>query len=417
MSHPSRAELHPDGAVRPLEIRVPRVMLVVPWDQEHGGVASVVENLARYLQRNRHAVMLFHPGEPVRATRRTTKRGFDGYELNLRSPFVPEHPVRSVSAFLLMLLPTLYRLAALLRAQRVDVVHIHYPLAGFVYFGLLRWLLPFRLVVTVHGSDLFPRGNRPPRYPWSLRLLLRAADAIVAPSRAFRGQCVAALPQLEQRALAIHNGIQVAEFAAADPGTATQDGDPYLLCIAAHNEKKAVDVLLRAFALLSPQHPDLRLLLVGDGPLRGELEALARELALGTRVEFLGQRARPEVARLMRGCCVFVLPSRAEPFGMVVAEALACGRPVVASAVGGIPEIVEDGRCGVLVPPDDPDAIARAVSRMLTDDALRASFGEQGRARARARFDAEVMGQGYARLYADLTAGARADRAVTNFAR
>jgi glycosyltransferase involved in cell wall biosynthesis len=378
------------------------VLLVVPWDQETGGVASVVGNLARELQRRGHGVVFLHPGDAERPTPRTTKWGFAGYELNLRTPFIAEHPLRSVVAFLATLVPTLWRLSALLRRERIEIVNIHYPLEAFAYFGVLRWLLPMRLVVSVHGADLFPGGERQAAYPASLRFLVRSADAIVAPSRAFLADCLSVFPSASRRALAIHNGIDLEELTRSDGDAGAGASGPYLLCIAAHNEKKALDVLLRAFARIAPAHPELRLLLVGDGPLRGQLEALARALALGERVEFLGPRGRKEVARLLRGCLVFVLPSRSEPFGMVVAEALACGRPVVASAVGGIPEIVEDGRSGVLVAPDDPEALARAVSRLLDDAALREALAAAGRTRARLGFGCEQMGAAYESLFAAL---------------
>ena len=97
-----------------------------------------------------------------------------------------------------------------------------------------------------------------------------------------------------------------------------------------------------------------------------------------------------------------MLPSRSEPFGIVVAEALACGCAVIASRIGGIPEIVVDGESGILVEPDDQDALARAVSRVLDDGALRRALAEAGRARALRCFGADSMGAGYERLYTEL---------------
>jgi glycosyltransferase involved in cell wall biosynthesis len=380
------------------------VLLVVPWDQEVGGVASVVGNLGHHLETARHRAVFLHPGDSERPRRRATKLGFTGYEMHLRTPFIPEHPIRSVIAFAAALVPTLWHLAALIRSERVGIVNIHYPVSGFVYFALLRWLLPIRLVMSVHGADIFPIGQPEPEDSWPLHLMMRAADSIVAPSRAFLRDCLEVFPDVAAKSLAIHNGIDLDELlgvAAADP---TAGAVPYLLCIAAHNEKKALDVLLRAFARIAPEQPRLRLLLVGDGPLRAQLEALARELHLDDRVEFLGMRGRAEVARLLRGCRIFVLPSRAEPFGMVVAEALASRRPVVATSVGGIAEIIEDGRSGLLVPPDDPEALARALTRVLGDDALGAALAECGYARAIANFGCESMGRRYEQLYADLLA-------------
>jgi glycosyltransferase involved in cell wall biosynthesis len=161
---------------------------------------------------------------------------------------------------------------------------------------------------------------------------------------------------------------------------------------------------LRAFVWISKRHPELRLLLVGDGPLRAQNEALARALSVDDSVEFLGWRGRAEVRRLLRNCHVFVLPSRSEPFGIVVAEALACRRPVVASAVGGIQEIIENGRCGVLVEPDDPERLAKAILRVLEDDVLRERIAEAGLERAVDQFSCKRTGGRYERLYSTLLA-------------
>lgn len=375
--------------------------MVVPWDQHVGGVASVVGNLARCLERTGHQVVFFHPGEPEFCRPRTTAWGFTGYERNLRSPFIPGRPVRSALAFVAVLALTLYQLAAVIRRHRIDVVNIHYPLEAFLYFALLRRLMPFRLVVSVHGADLFRDGRPAQRYPRSLLMLLARADAVVAPSKAFLGDCVAAVPSLASKGVVVHNGVDLVELASADSGDGAA-AEPYVLCIAAHNEKKALDVLLTAFARVGQTHPGLRLVLVGDGPLRRQHEVQARALALEGRVEFLGERGRGEVARLLHGCALFVLPSRSEPFGMVLTEALACRKPVVASAVGGIPEIIEHERTGVLVEPDNAGALAGALARMLDDHALRERMAAAGYERVRDRFGCDRMGREYEQLFTSL---------------
>jgi glycosyltransferase involved in cell wall biosynthesis len=381
-----------------------KVLLVTQFDQASGGVASVVGNLARHLEQRGHHVVFFAIGAAELPTRRTTAWGFAGYEQNLRPPSIPGRWLRSRAAFLVLMVRTLWRLGVVIRAERVEVVNIHYPLDGHIYFLLLRRLLRFKVVVSVHGADLFPTGQPLTSYSWAMKRLLESADAVVAPSRSFLQDCVAAFPSVSRQGVAIHNGIDLDEFPAptGERDTGASAAAPYLLCIAAHNAKKAIDVLLRAFVAIHRAHPGIRLRLVGDGPLRGEHERLARELSVAAHVDFLGLRGRAEVAAELQGCAAFVLPSRAEPFGMVVVEALAQGRPVIASAVGGIPEIIEDGRSGVLVRPDDPDALAAAVDTVLRDGALGATIARAGEARARSLFGKSAMGSRYERLYENL---------------
>jgi glycosyltransferase involved in cell wall biosynthesis len=228
------------------------------------------------------------------------------------------------------------------------------------------------------------------------------ADAVVAPSKAFLDDCLAVFPHIAAKSHVIHNGVDLGELAQADEMLTTSAWRPYLLCIAAHNEKKALEVLLQTFARLTTRWPTLRLVLVGDGPLRAQHEALARTLDIDDRVVFLGSRGRREVARLLHDCRAFVLPSRAEPFGIVVIEALGSCRPVVATAVGGIPEIIEHERTGLLVAPDDPEALAGALERVLTDDGLGESLARAGYQRVRAAFDCGAMAARYIDLYTGL---------------
>jgi glycosyltransferase involved in cell wall biosynthesis len=293
----------------------------------------------------------------------------------------------------------------LIRANSIQVINIHYPIDLFIYFGVLRWFMPLKLVVSLHGADIFPGGQQRKHYSWPLQFLLRSADAVVGPSKAFLNDCISVFPFLTSKGVFIHNGIDIDELKRQDGETAVAEKRQYLLCIAEHNQKKAIDVLLKAFAEVSRLHPTLKLCLVGDGPQRSENEDLANSLSLHDRVEFLGHCPRRKVAALLYGCRVFVLPSRSEPFGIVVAEALACRKPVVASAVGGIPEIIENGESGVLVEPDNPEALARALLAVLEDKDRRETMAAAGHARVLGLFRYQKAGGRYETLYSRVIGG------------
>ena len=377
------------------------ILVVVPWDYALGGVVSVAGHMARYLAGQGHQIRFFTPGESNRLQRRTTTWDFQGYDLALRSVEGGGGSLVDVAKFTALLPSSLGQLIAMVRGERIDLINIHYPLAENVHFGLIRKVLGIPLVTVIHGADLFPGGAAETHYPWSLRFLLNASDRIVTPSESLRRDVAAVLPALAPRTLAIHNSVDISEFdwnlRAGDPG-----GRRTILCIAAHNEKKALDVLLKAFAELRRSEQGLRLQLVGDGPLRPDLEALAAQLELGDDVQFLGRQDREQIAKLLGACSAFVVPSRAEPFGIVVLEGMMAEKPVVASAVGGIVEIVEDGRNGLLVPPDDPAALAAGLRRVLTDPALAATLGKAGRETVLRRFSRDRMGGDYSRLFTQL---------------
>jgi colanic acid/amylovoran biosynthesis glycosyltransferase len=379
--------------------RVMNVLLVVPWDQASGGVASVVGNLARHLQESGHSVVFLHPGPTEHLRERATASGFNGYEIVLRAPLIESNALKSLAGFAVHVVPTLYRLASLIRKRGIQVVNIHYPTEALIYFGILRWLLPIRLVVSVHGADLFPEGRTMKRYPLWLRFILRCSDAVVAPSKAFLADSVSVLPHSAAKGHAIHNGVDASAF---HPSATVLPARPYVLCIAAHNEKKALDVLLEAFARTRRTHPGVNLVLVGDGPLRHQLEARAASLGLGADVEFAGEKGRQEIVRLLRDCTFLVLPSRAEPFGMVVTEAMASRKAVVATRVGGIREIIENGESGILVEPDDPAALADAMATLLRDPRLRDMLAEAGFRRVLEHFGFRRMGERYVELFSSL---------------
>lgn len=166
------------------------------------------------------------------------------------------------------------------------------------------------------------------------------------------------------------------------------------MCGARLHPDKGLDVLVRAAALLHASHPDLRVVVLGphqDGYEwhHRELLDLRAELGLDDVVAFPGPVDDPTDA--WRAAAVYVQPSRVEPFGLAVLEAMAVGTPVVASATGGLREIVEPERSGLLVPPEDPAALATAIDRVLTDKALAARLATEGRRRATEDFSEERM--------------------------
>jgi glycosyltransferase involved in cell wall biosynthesis len=379
------------------------ILIVVPWDQEFGGVASVVGNLAKFLKNKGHEAIFLHPGIGNSPKKKLTKWGFPGFELNLRAPFSKTHPLKSLFAFGVFFLPTLFFISKIIRSHKIDIINIHYPIDSFLYFGICRWLLSSKLVVSIHGADLFPLGKRMTRYPWGLRFLLLSSNIVVAPSRAFLADALNVFAYLKNKCFFIHNGIEIGELELSRERDMLKKYDKYLLSIAAQNDKKGIDVLIRAMALFRNLDPDLKLIIVGDGPLRRQHELLAKELALDDRVEFLGWKGRAETINLLHGCEIFVLPSISEPFGIVTIEAMACKKSVVASAVGGIREIIENGKSGLLVEPNDHFALANALVSLFKNPSLRTLLSTEGYSRVLNHFRCKFTGEKYELLFSRLS--------------
>ncbi|MGH9101819.1 MAG: glycosyltransferase family 4 protein, partial [Acidimicrobiales bacterium] len=192
----------------------------------------------------------------------------------------------------------------------------------------------------------------------------------------------------------VFNGVRIDETA---PEAMPLPFDRYVLALGRAVEKKGFDLLLRAFARLEG-HDEVGLVIGGDGSALARLGSLAREVGLGTRVTLPGRLNRGQVAGLMQRAEVFVMPSRLEPFGIVVLEAWRAGLPVIATSRGGPPEFVENGVDGLLVDPFDERAVTGCLDRLLSDRELGRILGSAGRNKVQ-RFQWSAIAQQYRDLY------------------
>jgi len=260
------------------------------------------------------------------------------------------------------------RVPALHAALRPDLVHLHaLPAPAAVPF-LLR--LP-RLVVSAWGSDVVQRDARKARaYP----ILLQRAAAVTATSQYLAGVVRAYLGR-PRHIDVVPFGVDVERFRpAAAPAGAQRIGT------LRHLERLyGVDVLLDAVPRLAAALPALEVVVGGTGSCRDALVAQMHRLAIERHVRLLGPVAHEQVPELLRTLQLFANPSRAESFGVAALEAQACGVPVVASRVGGLPEVVVDKQTGLLVPPDDPVALGTALHALLADPARRADYAAAAR--------------------------------------
>jgi len=224
------------------------------------------------------------------------------------------------------------------------------------------------------------------------RLAYRAATKVVANSGAAR-QILQDEGLGTESIVIIPNGIDPAAFTARKASGAVNT----IITVANLRPEKNHETLLAAAATLVGDYPALRFQIVGAGPRRPELEALARARGLSSRVDFLGHRE--DVPALLAGADVFVLPSRSEAFPNGAIEAMASGLPVVACAVGGLLDLIESGRTGVLVPPSDPESLALALRSLLDNPARAEAMGRAARADVLQRYSFDRMIAAFEELY------------------
>ena len=292
-----------------------------------------------------------------------------------------------------------------LGAVRPSLIHAHFGVDGLHALPLAR-SLGVPLVTTFHGYDATLSTaallSSPAwmHYPLFRHLLARQGDLFLCVS-AFIRERVLAMGFPEQRTLVHYIGVDWRSIRPRDPAEETG----MVLHVGRLVEMKGTEHLIRAFALLSRTRPLLRLEIVGDGPLRRRLQALAGSLALEPRVRFLGALPHAEALARMRRASMLVLPSvhtptgRVEGLGMVLLEAAATGVPVVASRVGGIPEGVVDGQTGLLAPERDVAALHACMATLLDQPDTRRRMGNAARALVEARFDIRRQGERLEDLY------------------
>jgi glycosyltransferase involved in cell wall biosynthesis len=301
----------------------------------------------------------------------------------------------------------------LLRAFRPEAVHTHQYVLRYVLPALVRHRTPVRLH-TIHNvaeKEVDRAGRIVHHAAFRLGVIPVAIAQEVADSlrRVYGVEGAPLIP----------NGIPVERYACPavmrDEWRAREGFGPdavLFVCVGRLSRQKNPALLLDAFALGPASNPRSRLLFVGDGELRGEMEARASSLGLRERVRFLG--VRTDVPEILGAADIFVLPSDWEGNPLSVMEAMAAGKPAVCTAVGGVPELVEDGVTGLLVQPGDEGALAAALIDLATDDRARTEIARVAARRAAEHFGIETMARSYERLYETGGNGLRVGHAATS---
>ncbi|MEN3338214.1 MAG: hypothetical protein V7647_1890 [Acidobacteriota bacterium] len=290
-----------------------------------------------------------------------------------------------------------WRLSRAIKQLRPDIVHAHDPHA--VAMAALALSMSTQLakppLVASRRVDFHLRGNSLSRWKY------RQVDCFICASGAIREMLVAdGVP--DARAVVVHEGVDLEHIEAVRPAALHEElwlphGAPIVGNVAALVPHKGQRHLIEAARLVLPQVPDVRFVIAGEGELRPGLERQIREHHLEKHVVLAG--FRPDVLSLHKAFDIFVMSSITEGLGTSLIDAMACGKPVVATKVGGIPEVVVDGETGFLVEPRDHEGMARALAGLLADEGLRRRMGEAGRTRARVRFSAGRMVHDTLRVY------------------
>ncbi|MEM2087187.1 MAG: glycosyltransferase family 4 protein [Thermoproteota archaeon] len=348
-----------------------------------GGIQTRVENYVKNLVRLGHEVTLVHLVEP--------EEWRNYFEKTKRKMIIEQVHGASVIRFKYLFKDTFKIFLTVARSVsgRPDVVHVFSGInliIGnlFLVYGLLKGC---KVGVSLFGKDYL--ASRPnPAYFLPLLFSLLLAQRIGVNSRS----TMSLMPKVFRgKARILYPGVDVETLKQAVGELTGQGEGGTILFVGRMVRRKGPDLLLKAFSTLLKEHPDARLVMVGDGPFLSSLKDLARQLKLEDRVEFTGALRGKALYSKYAECDVFAMPSRqtatdVEGFGMVFLEAGFFGKPSVGTRTGGIPEAVLDGETGILVPQNDADALRDALTLLLKDKELARRLGEKARERVLSEF-------------------------------
>jgi N-acetyl-alpha-D-glucosaminyl L-malate synthase BshA len=376
-----------------------------------GGSGVIATELAHALAKRGHCVHVISSEPPFRWRSDVAGLSFERVE-------VPTYPLFREPQYLLALSTTIARVA---ETRRLDIVHAHYAVPHAAAAYLARQILSSspnadarlkpsrsishaahgpRTVTTLHGTDITVVGSDP-SYKRVVAFSIEESQGVTAVSQSLKADTIGALG-IRHEIDVIPNFLDCDEYQRRpDPELrerlAPADRyDAIVLHVSNFRPVKRVDAVVEVFSRIR-RHVRARLVLAGDGPVRYDVERLVADHALTEHVAFLGEQH--ELVPLLSVSDLFLLPSSQESFGLAALEAMACGVPVVASKVGGLPEIIEDGVTGFLCPLDDLDAMADRGVMVLTDRTLRDAITRAAASLVRSRYRTEIIVPLYERHY------------------
>lgn len=312
-------------------------------------------------------------------------------------------------------------LAKLVKKHKVDVVQTH--LLGSLDFLilLLRYTTPLRVVLwTFHITNFELTASQLPKYRWMLgpkklshrllyRLTSRLVDGFIAVSGDVKKAMLEIIGPIGDKVTVICNGVDTQKYRQTADRRFVRNhlglaADTRLIALVATlKEQKGHRYLIEALTSIVPQHPDVHVLFIGDGPLRGELQLQVERLHLDGHIHFLGNRY--DVPELLAASDLFVLPSLWEGLPMALLEAMATGLPIVASEVSGTAQVMVSGETGLLVPPGDVSKLTEAIQQLLSDQERARAMGTAAKRRVEVEFSASKQADEHLSLYRQLWNG------------
>lgn len=354
-------------------ISKPGYLFFLSWSLDNlGGVSQVVENLIIQMERdNVYTPILMVNSWDDRILRKEKIHNIEHFFFRLRTVYDKERPVRNLLAFFIFFFSELYNLYRFLKVHQVSVVNVHYCGLSALNFSILKAMGLFRgkLLLSFHGKYLFTSDDGAvAKKLW--KLLLRTSDRVITCSEALKREVATIDNRSEGKIVAIYNGINTAFIEHERDKSYFLDKDlerrKFVLNVATFEHHKGQDILLKAFAKIESLFPEVDLVMIGrPEDALNRLKKLIQNFNLEHRVWLYEGLPHSQMAAFYERATIFALPSRYEPFGIVILEAGVFGLPVVASRVGGVKEILSHNQTAMLCEPENIECLARELTYLL----------------------------------------------------
>ncbi|HUN65333.1 MAG TPA: N-acetyl-alpha-D-glucosaminyl L-malate synthase BshA [Bacteroidota bacterium] len=363
----------------------------------YGGSGVVAAELGKALAERGHRIHFISYAMPIR---------LDGFSDNIiyHEVEIASYPLFDFPLYTPALASKIVEVA---RFEKLDILHAHYAIPHATSAYLAKQILgpdgP-RIVTTLHGTDITLVGLEPSYLP-VMKFSIEQSDGVTAVSRFLKEKTLTNY-HIEKEIQVIPNFVDTRKYVRTDASrireTIAPGGEKVLIHVSNFRGVKRVGDVVRIFERVHQKIPS-KLMLVGDGPDRSNCEQLARDLGVFGEIKFLGKQS--ELIALLSAADLFLIPSQSESFGLSALEAMACGTPVIASSVGGLPELVQHGATGYIAEIGDIDRMARYSIDLLTNDQKYRMFSLAARNRAVELFDSRGIVDRYERYYEQVLAG------------
>lgn len=358
----------------------------------YGGSGAVATELGKELALRGHEVHFISYAVPFRLNKYVENIIYHEVESS-------NYPLFEFSLYTLTLTS---KMAEVAEFENLDLLHVHYAIPHAVSAYLAKEILKnkrdIKVITTLHGTDITLVGLEPNFLPL-VNFSIEKSDAVTAVSRFLKEKTITQY-EIKKEVEVIPNFIDT-ELFKPNPNCKYRDhiapnGEKILIHTSNFRPVKRVTDVIKVFDKVNKEIPS-KLLLIGDGPDRFECEQLTRQLNISDKVKFLGKQEA--IVDILNASDLFLLPSQSESFGLAALEAMACGLPVIASSVGGIPELIKHNECGFVSEIGDTDRMAKYTIDLLTNDKKYEMFSKNARKRAIEKFDKSIVIPMYENLY------------------